>query len=146
MDNYVYKIKSKFLKQKNPLIKYGFNLYCDENGEKTVYAIGIKIPINSTVVKYIIKELETSYNKYVLSEDKEKIKEHFDNNGKIILSDETQKELTECQLCFYANDNTLFVNAPNGYEYANVEILNECCQAIIKNLLKDKIIYARKYI
>lgn len=145
MANYVYKLKSKFVKHPELLQDYGFFLYEDNDGVERVYAKGIKLSEDCSVIKYIIKRFENAYKN---SDNKEEFSEYsFYKNGKLRRTKKVIEELTKCQLCAFTygeNKSSLFINSPDSIEYFNSKVLEECCSKIIERLLEEKVIYKKK--
>lgn len=161
---YVYKIKHKFVKEKvysgkREIEDFGFLAYNSEEDDEIIYALGIKLRVDSLLSLNTIKILEQIYKHADENQRKEDFSEYvFDEvineNGeksfKLNVNEKNEKEFTECQLCFSINGkfaNTLFINAPDGMEYYDAKVLNENIKEIIQVLLKNKVIYkARSFV
>lgn len=145
---YVYKINHKFIKKPYLLEKFGFHPYEDEETHELIVAMPIVLPLDSSVVQSAIKLVEHIYKNDSEKEKEEDFKDYqFDNDGKIILNEELEKEFTHCQLCFYDKDVgafQLFINAPGLNQYFNSKVLDENIGEIIKTLLENKVIYKKK--
>ena len=144
---YLYKLTRPFIKHPCFLEAYGFKKYTDESEEETFYAKGIKLSLRSSIVKYIKAAFEKIYS---IADNKEDFSEYeFDSKGKVVMTEKVKKEFTRCQLCIPLSGlgaNTLFINAPDRIEYYNSEVLDECVKKDIDKLLKNKVIYAKRYI
>lgn len=150
---YVYKIKHKFVKargylERREIEQFGFVPYKADDDEELFYALGVKLKENSDLFSRVIQVVEQIF-KHATDEQKQEDFElyNFDKDGKMILSEENKKEFTECQLCFSVNgkfSNVLFINAPDGLEYYDTEILKTHIPDVINFLLEQKVIYKAK--
>lgn len=150
---YLYKIKYKFKKKPDLLLKYGFSLYEDENSEEQLYAMPIILPENGSIFAYLKRSLEKIYT-YATSEERkadfkeykfqEILTEKQQKDYELQITDEIRADFTKAQLCCYDSGEgswCLFVNAPDNVQYYNALTLEESCGDIIQKLLEAKIIY-----
>ena len=144
MQEYVYKVKHKFVKKPELLARLGFNPYTDGDGD-VVIAKPLVLPFDCGIVKNTKRLFERFY-KDATAEEKEKDFKDFEFNedGSVVVTPEIRKEWTECQICFYANGlgkNQLFINAPDHNQYFNAIVLDECAKHIVDELMGNKVIY-----
>lgn len=151
MKTYIYKLKSKYAKNKDLLLNYGFN-YCktDEDVAESYYVMPIKLKKDNPITDYLIKVFEKIYSKADDEQKKEFNEYTFTEDGRVVFDERLEKEFTECELCVSDNyedidKNVLFINAPDKITYYNTEILSKCIPDIINKLLEYKIIYAKVY-
>lgn len=150
---YIYKIKCKFKKNSDLLLKYGFAKYEDDLGEEKLFAMPINLPENGTIFQYLKHAMEKIY---INATEEEKhtdfknyeFKEFINEKGKkdceLLINDSIRDEFSKANLCFYENGEgawCLFINAPDHVQYYNAITLEESCKDIIDNLINLKIIY-----
>lgn len=143
-EEYVYKLKHKFVKKPELLEEFGFNKYVDDDGE-VVIARPLTLPFECGIVKTTKKLFEHFYKEATEEEKKNDFKDFcFNEDGTVSVTPKMQKEWTECQVCFYATGigkNQLFINAPDHNQYFNKIVLDECAKHVIDDLIKNKVIY-----
>lgn len=153
---YVYKIKHKFIKERQEtreIENYGFYPYSAEEDDEIVYAFGIKMDINGDLAQTTKKTLEKIYNTATEEQrTQDFVGYNFVKNEKncfeLVVDEFAEKQLTECQLCFSLNGKFscfLFINSTDGVEYYNQNILDKNIPEIIKFLKENDIIYRKKY-
>lgn len=146
MKEYVYKIVHKFVKKPFLLAKYGFNPYIGDDDEQVI-AKPITLPLSCDIVTNVKKIFEHIYKIATPEEKENDFKDYtFNEDGTVVFTPELQKELTECQLCFYIDGvgkYQFFINAPDNSQYFNTKVLDESIPEIIDELIKNKIIYKR---
>lgn len=147
---YIYRLKSKYARNKDLLLELGFN-YCKTDDDlESYYVMPIKLKKDNPITDYLTKVFEKIYSK-ANDEQKEEFKDyHFDYNGHLIWDEKIEQEFTECELCVSDNvddidKNVLFINAPDKITYYNTEIICKCIPNIINKLLEEKVIYAKRY-
>lgn len=148
---YVYKIKHKFTKQRQnnfrEIENYGFSFYKDEEGKEEIYAISISLSVENDIVQNAKRIIEYFYSNATEEQRKQDFEGWDFSDNKIVMNEQSIKNLTQTQLCFCLKGktaNTLFINGTDGKEYYNSEILRESIGELIKYLLDNKIIYKAK--
>lgn len=154
---YIYKLKSKYIKDFRPLIvDYGFAEYKGE--EEHIIAMPFRLPFDSLLTQGLIKQIEFLYTRGTSKE-----REEWEKNGMTFtevlnpdqstnfvlnVTDEIRNELTEAQFCISLSDldkGCLFINAPNKIAYYNVNIYNDSgLSELVSALLKNGIIYKKR--
>ena len=137
----VYKIKKSFIKNANSI---GFFGGADEEGKEEVYARAICLDLDTPIMKRTIKMFESFYASANEADKKADFADFkFDKDGKL----KAEPNLGECMLCVTIKTNNkdnprniLFLNAPDGRQYYNIDILNTHCSEIIHELLKKNYI------
>ena len=82
--NYVYKLKHRYAKKPELLLEYGFNAYKSEGDEETIYAKGIKLSEDCSIVKYLIGAFEKCHKYAKTEEEKAEFNDYsFYKNGKL---------------------------------------------------------------
>lgn len=137
MVSQVYKIKGAFIKKAE---SKGFFVGASEDNTEKVYARKICLAQDTSIMKRTIVMLEEYYKNATDEEKKTDFAEFkFDKDGKI----EYEPKLGECYLCFSVKNkpkNILFIAAPDGREYYNIDVLNTHCGELIQDLIKSNCI------
>ena len=153
---YLYKIKYKFKKKPDLLLKFGFSKYEDELGEEVLYAMPIILPENASIFAYLKRSLEKIYT-YATSEErqtdfkdyefKEILTEKQQKDYDLVITDAIRKEFTQAQLCCYDSGDgewCLFINAPDHVQYYNADTLDKECGDLIQKLIEANVIYKKR--
>ena len=148
MQEYVYKIKHKFVKKPYLLEQFGFNLFKDEEEGEELMAAPLVLPMDCGIVKNTKRLFERFYKDATDKEKEEDFKDfEFNEDGTVVVTEQMKKEWTECQVCFYlkgTGKNQLFINAPDHNQYFNKLVLDECAKPVVDVLLQNSIIYKGK--
>ena len=151
----IYKVKSKFKKNPDLLLKYGFSIGNIEGEEDNIFACPITIKEVSCVFKILKRALEAIYTEATTEERKKDFKnyefkeiltEKQERGYELVLTDELRKEFTELYLCFVdrgVDSWILFINTNAAVFYA-AQTLYECVPELITWLLKEGVIYKTK--
>ena len=157
---YIYKLTAKYRRHPELLLNYGFQYFADEKNEVGVFAIPLTISQDNPLFKQCVSFLEHVYMNATTEERKKDFKglefkkelqpdQH--NVDKLVLNDELIKEFSQCQLCVSVDKNVqdqtfLFINSPLQDAHYNHETVHNCAPELIDKLIKDKVIYARRYL
>lgn len=156
----VYKVKSKFRKNPDLLLEHGFNYYEDEDKTIKIYAISIVLNKDNPLFTQCVNFLEQCYES-ATTEERERDFKDFKfrlelqvdqtNKWRLVLDDDLIQEISQAQICVVfdeeAKDKTLlFINSPLKDYYYSSKLIRETAPEIINKLIKDKVIYEKRYI
>ena len=157
---YIYKLVSKYFKHPELLLEYGFNYYTDEEQEMEIFAYPIALSQDNPLFIQCVRFFEHCYMQ-ATTEEREELFQGYEfkqellpnqkNVERLVLTDEVVKEFSQAQICVTVNKREkdkgiLFVNSPIQNTYYNYETVRGCAPDLIEKLLKDKVVYARRYI
>ena len=157
---YVYRLVSKYRKHPELLLDYGFNFYTDEKNEEKIFAFPVVLKEENPLFIQCVRFLEHCYGEATTEERKTDFKDFEfkkELNSKqqwvdrLVLNDKIREEFSQAQLCVSINkmeqdSSYLFINSPIQNSYYNYETIKDCAPELVEKLLKDKVIYARRYL
>lgn len=157
---HVYKLISKVRKHPEILLNYGFNYYEDDDKEIKIFAYPIRLSQENPLFIQCVRFLEHCYEE-ATSEERAKdfkdfefnlvLQDNQQNAWKLVLNDDIIEEFSQAQLCVATDKEVegstfLFINSPIQNAYYNAQTIRECAGEILDKLLKDKIVYERRYL
>lgn len=156
---YVYQLIYKFKKKPELLLEHGFQYYADEENEIGIFAYPITLPQDNPLFVQAVRFLEHCYEQATTKEREEdfkdfEFKEELLPNQKtvqrLVLTDELIKEFSAAQVCVCVDKKVkdwgiLFINSPLQDSHYNYQTIKECAPEFIEKLLKDKVIFQKRY-
>ena len=156
---YVYQLIYKFKKHPELLLEHGFQFYSDEDNEVKIFAHPVTLKEDNPLFVQCVRFLEHCYEEATTKEREEdfsgfEFKEELQPDQKtkysLVMTDELRKEFEAAQLCVSIDKNNedaaiLFVNSPMQDAHYNFQTLYNCDPEFIEKLLKDRVIFKRRY-
>ncbi len=155
---YIYKIKSKYVKRPELLLRFGFLKF--EGEDEVIFARRLKLPEDSLLAVGLVKQIEFLYERSTTPEREEwemsgynfteVLEPNQSTHFSLLMTDAIKEEITEAQLCVSLSEldkGCMFVNGPNKIAYYNVGVYEQCgedLKVLISHLLMDGVIYRKK--
>lgn len=156
MKTYIYKLDKRYKKRPEILLKYGFACYKSEDDGDVVFAYPVHLSENHPLFTQCKRFFEHIYET-ATTEEREADFKDFEFKRilrddqtwgyELVMDEDLTKQFSECQLCcgiFGMDKNALFINSPMQNTHYNYETVHEAAPDLIEQLLKDRIIFAKK--
>lgn len=166
MLNYIYKIKSKYLKKQEDdsrlIESFGFvRLTNEEDESETIYAMPVKVSPESVIVRGLIADLNNPDWQRAANITHHKRKESFKKEGlewerkldgsyKVIETQELIDEFSQAHLCVAADkvntipQGVLLLQGGDGIFRGSTRTLEIACKSVIDDLIEKGIVYRKR--
>lgn len=157
---YVYKLTSKYRKKPELLMNYGFSYFENEEQDVGVFAYPVVLKQDNPLFIQGVRFFEHIYSEATSEERakdfegyqfKKELQEDQHNVDRLVLTKDVIKEFSQAQICVSVRKNDtdrtlLFVNSPLQNTYYHYKTIYDCAPELIDKMLKDKVIYERRYL